>query len=100
MPSDIDIANAILDKYFSSEKWEKDYRIYSGSIKAVCDYTNLNYFEVLNLRYSHFLLLSKDSWISGLMKSEQGREFLKDLHTLQITEAEEEKVSKIIKDQK
>lgn len=96
LPKDVDIANAILDKYFKGEEWEKDYKIYTGNIKAICDYTNLNYFQVLNLRYSHFLLLAKDSWITGLMKSEQGREFLKTLRNLQVTEVEEDKIQAFV----
>ena len=42
----------------------------------------------MELPYPLFLLYRKDSWISNMRKSEDGREFLKTLWRLQQTEAD------------
>lgn len=49
---------------------------------------------MLNLPYSYFLLLNKESWIDSYMHSEKGMDILKNLWRLQQTEADENAVRK------
>ncbi len=57
-------------------------------------YSGLDIKEVLDLPYSLFLLLNRDSWIESFMESENGRELLKTIWTLQQTDADLEAVRK------
>ena len=71
-----------------SDEWEGEYTLLSGELKAIADYTGLSIKQVNNLPLSLFLLFKKDSWIANNLKSQQGRDFLKDLHRLQRTDAD------------
>ncbi len=51
-------------------------------------YTGLNFKEILDLGISEYLLYRKESWVSNLNKTEDGRELLKTLWRLQQTEAD------------
>lgn len=51
---------------------------------------------MLNLPYSYFLLLNKESWIDSYMYSEKGMDILKNLWRLQQTEADENAVRKYV----
>ncbi len=62
-------------------------------IKRVSDYSRLDFHEVLELPYSYFLLLNKESWIESYMSYEKGREILKTLSRLQQTKADEVKIN-------
>ena len=88
LPARKDIRDAIVSKYFESDEWENSYSLLSGELKAIADYTGLSIKEVTNLPISLFLLFKKDSWIANNLKSQKGREFLKDLYRLQRTEAD------------
>ena len=48
--------------------------------------------EVLELPYSYFLLLNKESWIASYQTSKEGLKLLKNLWRLQQTEADEEAI--------
>ena len=61
----------------------------TGTIKRISRYSGLNFTEVLNLPYSYFLLLSRESWIESYQASSEGREILRNLWRLQQTEADE-----------
>lgn len=86
LPLDLEVRNAIIDKYFESEGWENNYDTSSGEIKAIGDYTGLSFNEVMDLPMSLFLLLRKDAWIYNNMRSEKGKEFMKALWRLRQTE--------------
>lgn len=88
LPVDKKIRDAIIAKYFASDEWESEYTLLSGELKAIADYTGLSIREVTDLPISLFLLFKKDSWIANNLKSQQGRDFLKDLHRLQQTKAD------------
>lgn len=60
----------------------------SGEIKAISEYTRLNFNEVMKLAYPLFLLYRRDSWIYSMNKTEERREFLKTLWRLQQTKAD------------
>lgn len=51
----------------------------------------MNFKEILDLPYSFFLLLNRESWIES-WRTSQGAEFLKDLWRLQQTKADLEAV--------
>lgn len=57
----------------------------------------MNFHEILNLPYSYFLLLNKESWIESYMMAEGGPEILKTLWRLQQTEPDLKKVRARIK---
>lgn len=86
------IGEAILNKYFTMEKWEKTYCCVTADIKSISEYTGLNFIEIYNLPYSLFLLYKKDAWLSGLKNSEKGREFLETLWGLTQTNADYEAI--------
>lgn len=86
LPEDPAIRNAILAKYYDMEEWEDDYDCATYEIKAISDYTGINFNEVLELPISLYLLYKKEAWIHSNLKSEAGRRFLKDLWRLQQTQ--------------
>lgn len=88
LPDDPAIRNAIIEKYFKSEEWESEYDCISGEVKAISDYTGLNFDEVTDLPISLYLLFKKEAWIYSNSRTEAGRKFLKDLWRLQQTEAD------------
>lgn len=94
---DGEVGEAIFKKYFPTEDWELKYFALTGEVKAVSDYSRLSFFEVVNLPYSCYLLLKKDSWINSLKKSEAGSEFLKAIFRLNTTEADLKKLREKIK---
>ena len=69
----------------------------TADIKAISEYTGLNFNEVYNLPYSLFLLYKKESWIHGIKQTEKGREFLKTLYELNQTKADYKKINKFKK---
>lgn len=81
-----------MEKYIDTESWEDSYSISTSVIKRVSNYTGLNFKEVLELPYSFFMLLNKDSWIDSWGRNSEGREFLKNLWRLQQTGADLDKV--------
>ncbi|MDQ0150565.1 hypothetical protein ACFO6R_12735 [Eubacterium multiforme] len=49
--------------------------------------------EIDNLPYSLYLLYRKESWLYGLKGTEKGREFLQTLAEIQVTKADNKKIS-------
>ena len=74
------------------EDWEKAYNLQTSTLKRISQYSGFNFKEVLNLPYSYFLLLSKESWIASYQTPE-GVKVLKDLWRIQQTEADETAVN-------
>ncbi|MGG7077383.1 hypothetical protein [Clostridium sardiniense] len=62
-------------------------------MKAISEYTGLNFNEIHNLPYSLFLLYRKDAWLSGLKGTERGQEFLETLWGLTQTKADYEAIN-------
>lgn len=54
----------------------------------------MSFTEILNLPYSFYLLLNKESWIDSWQCSKEGRTFLKDLWRLKQTGADVEAIRK------
>ncbi|NFO71974.1 hypothetical protein FDC51_17815 [Clostridium botulinum] len=88
------IGEAITEKYFPTDEWECEFMNKTADIKAISEYTGLNFNEVYNLPYSLFLLYKKESWIHGIKQTEKGREFLKTLYELNQTKADYKKINK------
>lgn len=65
----------------------------TGTIKRISRYSGLNFTEVLNLPYSYFLLLNRESWIESYQASSEGREILRNIWRLQQTEADENAIT-------
>ena len=87
-----EIGKAICEKYFQEEEWEKEYRLKTGSIRRISEYTGFDFNEILELPYPYFLLLNKESWIASYTKSKEGMEILKNLWRLRQTKADEKSV--------
>lgn len=94
LPDDPKIRSAIIEKYFETQEWEKDYQNSSAEIKAISDYTGISFGDVLELPVSLFLLYRKESWIYFNSKSENGKEFLKALWRLRQTNPDYEAIHK------
>lgn len=88
LPTDKQIRDAIIDKYYEFEEWESSYDNSSSEIKAIGDYTGLSFNEVLDLPLSLFLLYKKDAWIYNNLRTEKGKKLLKDVWRLQQTKAD------------
>ena len=73
---------------------EVSYSLKTGIIKRISQYTGLNFREVLELPYSFFLLLNRESWIASYQSSKDGRKILKNLWRLPQTEADEDAIHK------
>lgn len=64
---------------------EEDIDIMS-SIKLVMDYSNLSYYQVLQLPCDIFKLMVKNQYINNLMQTQQGRQYLEDCKIYNIKE--------------
>ena len=74
------------------EDWEKGYSLKTAVIKRVSDYTRFDFQKVLDLPYSYFLLLNRESWIYSFQKTKDGMEILKNLWRLQQKNCDEKAV--------
>lgn len=83
---------AILEKYLDREAWEDAYAGRTSVLRRISRYSGLDFEKIMDLPYSYFLLLNKESWIESWMQTENGRDFLKALWRLQQTEADIEAV--------
>ena len=87
-----EVLKAIVEKYFPMEDWERAYNLNTAIIKRISEYARLSFKEVIQLPYSYFLLLNRESWIDSYNSSVEGRKILKELWTLQQTGADLEAV--------
>lgn len=83
-----------MKKYFPSEEWERDFENYTSEIKAISEYTGLNFKEINNLAYAEYMLYRRDAWLHNLKQDEKGKEFLKTIWRLQQVTADEEAIKK------
>lgn len=58
----------------------------TGTFRRISKYSGLDFRQLLNLPYSYFRLLDRDSWIDSWMRTDAGREVLKNIWRLQQTE--------------
>ncbi len=70
-----------------------DFAQKTSVLKRISDYTGLNFRQVLDLPYSYFLLLNRDSWLYSYQGSEKGMEILKNLWRVQQTQSDDAAVS-------
>lgn len=83
----------IIEKYFKSDT--KHFNIYTHEIKMIANYTGLNMIEIKKLPHALYCLYRRDAWIYQQQQTEEGREFLKDLYTLQQSEADYDKINEV-----
>lgn len=76
------------------EDWERTYNLETATIRRISQYTGMNFKETLQLPYSFFLLLSKESWIDSYNRYPETREILKNLWRLRQTEADTGAISR------
>ena len=62
--------------------------------RRISRYSGMSFNELVDVPYSYFLLLNKESWIDSYMQFEDGRELLKTLWRLKQTEPDLEAVHK------
>lgn len=74
------------------EDWEKAYNLKTSIIRRISQYSGFDFKEVLELPYSYFLLLNKESWIASY-QTPAGIKILKNLWRLQQTDADESAVN-------
>lgn len=74
------------------EDWERAYSQKTSVLNRISRYSGFDFDEILNLPYSYYLLLSKESWIDSYLRTEGGSKILKDLWRLQQTEMDEKAV--------
>lgn len=79
------------------ENWEKDFTLKTGVMKRISQYSGFSFREILDLPYSYFLLLNRESWIASYQVTKEGREILKNLWRLQQTEADEKAISEFMR---
>ncbi|UZP02290.1 hypothetical protein JW813_11220 [Clostridium botulinum] len=88
LPDDPRIREALFNKYFPCEDWERAFHLCTSEIKRIGIYTGLSFKEVQELSLSLFLLYRKESWVYSFNRTEEGKEFLKTLWRLQQTKAD------------
>ena len=91
------MAAALFEKYIKTEKWEEDYFCATDEIKRISDYSGLNFKEVIDLPYSFYLLLRRETWIKSWEATEEGKDFLQTLWRIRQTEADSDGVEKFKK---
>lgn len=74
------------------EDWERTYNLKTSILRRISQYTGFNFKEILELPYSYFLLLNKESWIASYQSGEEGLKILKDLWRLQQTESDDKAI--------
>ena len=67
------------NKYFSIEDWQRDFPTTTGEQKAISEYASISLLQVINLPYSKYMILRRDSWVRNMSSSEEGKELLKSL---------------------
>lgn len=89
------MGEAIVHKYFPTEKWEKEITTHTSTIKMIASYTKMSFSEVMELPYSLFFLYRHDAFVHNNRQTDDGREFLKALWRLQQTEPDLDAIRKM-----
>lgn len=66
-------------------------------IKAVIDYSGLDYYRVLKLPIDTFMFMRKQKFIDDCMQTEEGRKYLDDCKRLNQTEPDYNAIEKFKK---
>ncbi len=75
-------------KYAPEESWGDAFEISTATHRRVAEYSGYDFAAQCDLPYSAFLLLVRDSWLDSYMRSDEGRQILKDISRLQQTKAD------------
>ena len=92
VPQDVNVLNALVDKYFQKEQWEQELTSNTSDYKAVADYSGVALDKVQDLPYSQYKLYLRDAWIANMSKSEDGRKFLETCWRIRQTSADEKAI--------
>ncbi|MGL5637570.1 MAG: hypothetical protein ACRCX8_01390 [Sarcina sp.] len=66
------------------------YRTHTAELKALSDYTGLNFKELLELEIDEYKLLLRDAFIYNYNQSEKGREYLETAWILEQSKPDRE----------
>ena len=94
VPQDVNVLNALIDKYFQKEQWEQDLTSNTSDYKAVADYSGVSLDKVQDLPYAQYKLYLRDAWLSNMSKSDDGRKFLETCWRIRQTSADEKAIEK------
>ena len=94
VPQDVNVLNALVDKYFQKEQWEQDLTSNTSDYKAVSDYSGVPLDKVQDLPYAQYKLYLRDAWLANMSKSEDGRKFLETCWRIRQTSADEKAIEK------
>ncbi|MFL8968893.1 hypothetical protein ACKA04_02365 [Helcococcus kunzii] len=92
MPSDKKVREAVFEKYFRNEEWEKEITQLTSERKRMAEYCRCSLFELDNLPLTLYLVIKRDSWIESMNQNDEGRQILKELWRLQQTSADLNKI--------
>lgn len=92
MPLDPKVREAIFNKYFNNEKWEKELTQITAEKKRMANYCGCSLFDLENLPLILYLVIKRDSWLESMNATEEGRQVLKDIWRLQQTSADLKKI--------
>lgn len=65
-----------------------------SGIKAVIDYSGLDYYRVLRLPIDTFMFMRRNKFIDDCMQTEEGRKYLDDCKRLNQTEPDYDAIEK------
>ena len=94
VPQDVNVFNALVDKYFQKELWEQEITSNTSDYKAVSDYSGVPLDKVQDLPYSQYKLYLRDAWLSNMSRNEEGRKFLETCWRIRQTSADEQAIEK------
>lgn len=94
VPQDVNVFNALVDKYFQKELWEQEITSNTSDYKAVSDYSGVPLDKVQDLPYSQYKLYLRDAWLSNMSRNEEGRKFLETCWRIRQTSADETAIEK------
>lgn len=66
-----------------------------SSVRAVCEYSNLSFWECLELPLDMFLLMRKNYVLDKLSKTEEGRQYLEDCERYKKTDIDAEGLKRL-----
>lgn len=79
----------MMERYFDIEPWQKEVNTnQTATLKAMSDYTGMDFLRIDELPYAIFMLYRHDAWVANMSQTEEGREFVKACVRLRKTSAD------------
>lgn len=76
--------------YPEKDKDDVKYYAYTAIDKMVADYANMSIYDIDKISIFDYRLLQRDAFISVMLKTKDGREYLKNAYRLTVEEADED----------